>query len=194
MHAGPHAAGVGEDRPDAGILERADQCVAMLRGVVDLGDIDDAGRTHVDHSERRRQHPGISVGGRKRRRQRADDVAIVVGVDPSVGQDVAQNALIGVAVGVDEAGNDDLVRRIDHRHVVRHHDVRPDLADLAVLDQHVCLRKVADLPVERQHHARLQQDAALPPEAAEFRIPLGNRPLRQGLGGHHAGREACARS
>ena len=41
-----------------------------------------------------------------------------------------------------------------------HRDVRPDLADLAVLDQHVGLREIADLAVEREHHAALEQDAA----------------------------------
>ena len=56
------------------------------------------------------------------------------------------------------------------RRVVRHRDVRPHLADFAVLDQHVRLREVADLAVERQHDAAFEQDAALPLHAGELGI------------------------
>ena len=65
-------------------------------------------------------------------------------------------------MGVDEAGNDDAVGRIDHRAASPETAMfGPDLADLAVLDQHVGLGEVADLPVERQHDAALDEDAAL---------------------------------
>src|SRR5262249_289118 len=92
------------DRADAGILQRTDQGVAVLWRVVDLGNVDDTRRARFDHAERRRQHPGIGVRRRKRRSQLADDVTIVVGIDAPIGQDVAQNALVGVAMGIDEAG------------------------------------------------------------------------------------------
>ena len=78
-------------------------------------------------------------------------------------------------MGVDEAGDDDPVRGVDHRGVVRHHDVRPDLADLAVLDQHVGLGEVADLPVEGQHHAALSRMRRCALQAAK----LGPIALRQ---------------
>src|SRR5262249_8118214 len=46
----------------------------------------------------------------------------------------------------------------------------------AILDQHVRLCKVADLPIERQHHAALEQDAALLLQAVELAIGCGLRP------------------
>src|SRR5262249_15044964 len=59
--------------------------------------------------------PGIGIRRRKRGSELADDVAIVVGIDAAIGQDVAQNALVGVAMGIDEAGNQDSIRHVDHR-------------------------------------------------------------------------------
>ena len=58
---------------------------------------------------------------------------------------------------------DDPVRGVDFGHCVsRHGDIRADFADLSVFDQHVCLCEIADLRVERQYHAALEQDAAFP--------------------------------
>ncbi len=68
--------------------------------------------------------------------------------------------------------------------VGRHGDVRPDLADLAVLDQHIRLREVADLPVEGQHHAALEQDAALSLHAGKLGIRRGWRPEPKPRGQH----------
>ena len=52
----------------------------------------------------------------------------------------------------------------------RHLDVRPNLADLAALDQHVRLREVADLPVEGEHDAALEQNAAFTLDAGKLSI------------------------
>ena len=62
-------------------------------------------------------------------------------------------------VGVDEARDDDPVGGVDHDRVARR-DVGPDFADLAVLDQDIGLREIADRPVEREHDAALDQEAA----------------------------------
>jgi len=106
-----------------------------------------------------------------------------------------------MAVGVDESGNDDPVRGVDHGHrVFRHGNIRADFANLAVLDQHVGLREIADPRVERQHHAALEQDAALSLHSAEFGVGIssagalsqsfaGQQHLRRGA----AGRNAAAR-
>ena len=45
-----------------------------------------------------------------------------------------------------------------------------DFADLAVLDQHVRRREVADLAVEREHDAALDQDAARALHAGEIGV------------------------
>ena len=47
------------------------------------------GRAHVDQAERRHQHPGIGVFRLVGRSQIVLDVAIVVGIEQAVGQDVA---------------------------------------------------------------------------------------------------------
>ena len=104
-------------------------------------------------------------------------------------------------MGVDESGYDDPVRGIDFGHCVsRHGDIRTDFADLSVFDQHVCLCEIADLRVERQYHAALEQDAALSLHTAQFGIRIssvgdlgysfaGLQHLRHGA----AGRDADAR-
>src|SRR6516225_1664617 len=161
LRGGAGAPVIGKDRSDAGFLQRANASVAVLRCVRNLRDVDDRGRAHVDEAERRHQHPGISIRRLIGRRQDVLNVAVIVGIEQAVHQDVAQEPLIGMAVGVDETGNDDPVRGIDDRgHIARHLDIRPNLADLAALDQHVRLREVADLPVEGEHDAALEQNAA----------------------------------
>jgi hypothetical protein len=151
------AAPIGINRADAGILQRANTGVAVLGRVGDLRGVDRGGRAHVDHAERGDQHAGIGVGGRVGRGKRIGDVAVVVGVEQSIGEDVAQKPLIEMVMGVDEAGQHDAVGRIDHRGVVTGiSDVRTDLANLAVLDEHVGLGEVADLPIEGKDHAALE--------------------------------------
>ncbi len=74
-------------------------------------------------------------------------------------------------VGVDKAGHDDLACGVDHMGV-RGFDVRADLKDLAALDQHVTLGKVANAVIDGHDHAALDQDAC----------PFLARKLRQGCG------------
>ena len=60
-----------------------------------------------------------------------------------------------MAVGVDEARNDDPVRGIDGRGI-RHCDAGTHLANLAVFDQHIGVGKMTDLRVHGQHHTAFQ--------------------------------------
>jgi hypothetical protein len=101
-------------------------------------------------------------------------------------------------VRVDEARKHDPVRGVDYADVVtRHRDLRPDLADLAILDQHVALGEIADRPVEGEHEAALDEDAALALHARELGI-AGKGALRAGWAGKQprggrAGRESRTR-
>src|SRR5439155_9680872 len=125
-----------------------------------LGGVDRGGGAVVDHAKRGNELASVDVGRLVNGGQGAGNVTLVVRVEQAVAQDVAQDALIEIVMGVDEAGNDDSVGGVDHRGRVGR-DVGPDLADLAVLDQQVGLREVADRAVEGEHHAALDKDAAL---------------------------------
>jgi hypothetical protein len=86
--------------------------------VGDLRGVDRRRGAHVDHAECDHQHAGIGVRGRIGRRERVADVAVVVGIEQAVREDVAQQSLIEVVVRVDEAGEHDPVGGVDHRNVV----------------------------------------------------------------------------
>ncbi len=92
-------------------------------------------------------------------------------------------------MGIDEAGDDDPAGGVDHRgRIARDCDIGTDLPDLAVLDQHVGAREIADLPVDRQHQAALDQDPARALQAAELAIRAGRAgTLRQRRAGQSGG-------
>ena len=75
----------------------------------------------------------------------------------SVGQHVAQRALIEVMVRVDEAGQHDHARRVDHGRVGA--DVRAHGGDPLVFDQHVGPLEIADGGIVAEHHAAFDQSA-----------------------------------
>ena len=109
------------------------------------------------------------------------NVAVIIGIEQAVHQDVAQESLVGMAVGVDEAGNDDSVRGVDDRdRIARRLDVRPNLADPVALDQYVRLREVADLPVEGEDDAALEQNAAFTLHAGKLAVGSAGA-LRKGV-------------
>ena len=122
----PAAAPIGIHRADPGLLQRANAGVAVLGRMRDLRGVDRGGRAHVDHAEGGHQHACIGVGGRIGRRERIGDIAIVVGIEQAVGEDAAQQALVEVVVGVNEARQHDAAGGVDHGDVVaRGRDVGP---------------------------------------------------------------------
>ena len=161
LRRGSGAAVERVDRTNPRIPQRLNDGVAVLRRVTDLRDVDDAGRSRIDHAKRRHQHAGIGVGRLEDGGQCPLDVAIVVGLEQAIDQDAAHEPLIGMAVGVDEARDDDAIAAIDHGNGFgRDIDVGLHLADFAVLDQQVAIGEVADLFVERQDDRALDEDAA----------------------------------
>ena len=92
-------------------------------------------------------------------------------------------------MGVDETRQHDAVGGIDHRGGgAGHRDVRANLVDLAVLDQHVSLGEVADLTVEREHDATLEQDTPRRQEPRQLGVTLR---LRGAAEGGQARAERC---
>ena len=181
-HVGSAAAPVGVDRAHAGLPQRTNAGVAVLRCMRDLRRVDGGGGAHVDHTERRDEHAGIGIRGRIGRCERIADVATVVGIEQAVGEDAPQQALVEMVMRVDEARHYDAIGGVDHRCVVaRNCDARPDFADLAVLDQHIRLREVADAAVEGEDDPALEQDAALALHPGQESIGIRSGSLRAGL-------------
>ena len=88
-------------------------------------------------------------------------------------------------VRVDEAGNDNTVRGVNDRCAIRRNvEVRLDVADFAVLDQDIAAREIADLPVQGQHDATLEQNTALPLDVGQVGI-LRSSALRRNCAGQH---------
>jgi hypothetical protein len=115
--------------------------------MADLTKIDDRGGAHVDQAERRHQRTGTDVGRREGRSQGGLNIAIVIWVQHSIRHDAAQNALIRVAVCINESGDHDGIRGVDHRNrVVGCRDIGPHLTDLTVLNENVGLRESPSWP------------------------------------------------
>ena len=173
---------VGEDRPDARIHQPLDAGVGVLRRILDVRPVEHAGHAGVDGAERAEQVRRVDVVRRHLGAERAlHHVAVVF--ERAVRQDVAQEALPHVPVGIDESRHHDRVRRVDHLGV-RRIDVRPHRGDALALDQHVGLFEVADRTIERQHAAALEQDRPARRRAGGL---LGLRGSHRGAGDRRAG-------
>jgi hypothetical protein len=171
---GTAAARIAAHYPYSGIAHRLDQRIGVLGRVIDLRDIDHRGRAHVEERQRRRQHASVGVRGLIMKRDVFLNVAIVIGIHDAVWQRIAQQALIGVAVGIDETRNDDPIGDVDHDNgLVRGGDIGPHIADLAVLDQNIPGREVADLRIDGQDDATLEQNAACVLHPVQLRIGIG---------------------
>ena len=106
----------------------------------------------------------FEVGGVAARRARP-----VVDQQP-VGEEAAQRSLELVVMRVDEARHHDAAARVDHRSAIRA-QVRPDGDDLLAFDQHVGLRKIADLRVHRHHGAAANEVVADPADRCRQACP-----------------------
>ena len=172
-------------RADAEFLEALDQGIAVLRRVGDLRQVGDRGDAGIDRAQCTDQIADIGVFRPVMIGGRAGDVAEIIGQQP-VRQHVAQRALIEVMMRVDEAGQHDHARRVDHARLGR--DIRAARRDLLALDQYIGLVEIADAGIEGEHHAALEQDtsrAALgesrPPDAGD-----GGRREQGGSGFHQS--------
>src|SRR5215469_17519479 len=70
---------------------------------------------------------------------------------------------------IDKAGHDDAAGCVNLRRAAGV-QVRPDGTDLSALDQHVRLREVADLRIERHHRAASNNKASARPAAVHWRV------------------------
>jgi hypothetical protein len=148
-------AAVGVLRPDARLLEPADGGVRVFRRVVDVRPVDECRDPGVQAFERAGQVARVDVVRCVDGRERVEDFDEIV-VERRIGRTAADGCLPRVAVGVDEAGNDDLSGAIDHLGVRL--DGAVDRGDLVVFDQDVARAQVADVGVHGEHVATTEQD------------------------------------
>jgi hypothetical protein len=98
-----------------------------------------------------------------------------------------------MAVCVDETGDQDAFGAIDNSRI-RDGDSGPYVADLAILDQHVCAREVAYGAVEREHNSAFEQNASGSLHACKLRVTrlsecgAGKRRKRSPCGNNAAAR------
>src|SRR5215471_3754000 len=185
---------VSEHSADTGFLKRVDTGIAVLGRMADLRQVHNRGDAHVDHGDRCHQHARMNLRRRKCRRELRLDVAVVIGLKNAVRHDAAHQALVRVVVGIDKARDNDPVGAIDHRRVARRGDLGADIANLAVLDQHVAFGEVADLGIEGEEDSPLDEDPPRALQAHKCRIAniLGPRSTRERLSGDATGEKAGA--
>ena len=135
--------------------EALDPGVGMIGRVVDVRPVDERGDAGVDALERPGQVAGVDVLGAVQRREAVEHLHEVV-VERGVGGAVADRRLPRVPVRVDEAGDHDVTRDVDHLGVGG--EVLPHLNDRVALDQDVAARDVPELRVHREHVPPSQQD------------------------------------
>ena len=129
----------------------------MLGRVHDVGPVDQRCDAGVDALERAPLCRRVDVLRPVVRSELVEDRA-EVGDQSEVGGTGPDARLPRVPMGVDEAGDDDVARRIDDPSTVGR-QVFPDGSDLVVLDQHVRLRHLAELRVLGQDNPAAYEDS-----------------------------------
>jgi hypothetical protein len=82
-----------------------------------------------------------------------------------------------MVMGIDESGHDDAAARVDLRGVAGE-QIASDGQNLLALDQHVGLRKVADLRIHRHHRAAADDGAPAGPAHVRWRPVVRRRRTR----------------
>jgi hypothetical protein len=153
LAAGRHAVGV--DRADACVLQALDRRVGVVGRVVDVRPVEERRHARVQRLER----AGVVADVDVLRAVEAADLAEhdrEVVVERAGGQHAADRRLPRVPVRVDEAGHHDHPGRVDLLGV-RDPEIPPDVHDLAVLDENLAARDVADGRVHRDDEAVADQ-------------------------------------
>ncbi len=138
---------VAEDGAEAGVAEALDHRVGMGRRVVVVRPVVERGDAAIERIERAEEVADVVVLRRVEPAHDDADAGEILRQRP-VRPGVAQERLPGVAVGVDEAGDGDLVGAVDDLGVVGV-DRGRDLRDLGAVDQDVAAVEVADLRIDR---------------------------------------------
>jgi hypothetical protein len=175
---------IAEDGAAAGVEQRLDRGVRVLRRVMDLRHVVHGGDAIVELRESAVEFVDVDILRPVHRREFEQDEFEVGGVaaraavgiadQDAVGEEAAQRRLELVMMSIDEAGHDDAPGGVDHR-VGAGGEIRTDSEDLLALDQDIGAGEVAHLRVDRHH--RTAADHVAP---AGLAAALGRRVLRRG--------------
>src|SRR5690606_37554104 len=130
--------------PDAGLLQRPDGRVRVLRRVVDVGPVHQCGDTGVDALQRAGEVGGVDILRPVHRGEGVEDLYEVV-VQGGVRGHPLDGRLPGVPVNVEESGDHDEPGRVDNLGVGV--DLGLNGGDQVVLNEHVPGVEFADLRV-----------------------------------------------
>src|SRR5215216_2619508 len=148
-------AAVGVLGADPGVPEALDAGVGVVGGVVDVRPVDQGRDAGVDALQRPGQVAGVDVLGPVQGGEGVEDLH-EVGAEGGVGGAATDGRLPGMAVGVDEPGDDDPAAGVHHLGVGV--DLGGDLGDRVPLDEDVALRQVAEVGIHGQDGAATQQE------------------------------------
>jgi hypothetical protein len=152
------ATAVGEDGAGPRLAQSFDRRVGMLGSGEVVGPVEQRRDPRVERLDRAEQVPYIGVLGTEVAGEAGVQAGHVLAEGPVAG-DRPQLRLPGVAVGVDEARHHDRAARVDHRRPFRGLEVGADRGDPLAFDEDVGALEVADLAVEREDGAALDQGA-----------------------------------
>lgn len=141
---------MGKDSPHTGFSQAANGLIGMVRAVHDVGPIEQRGDAAIQRLERPQQVRRIDILGPIGRRKSGPDALEILAQGP-IGRDTAQHALPGVPVGVDQARQDDHLRRIDDVGIFNR-QVRPHRRDQTIFDEDVGPLEIAQGMINGDDH------------------------------------------
>ena len=145
-----HGAGAGQEHG-------VDGGIGMLRGGVVVAPVEHRRGAGIELEQEAHQGADEGVGGRVSRRQPGMEEVEVIGAGP-VGADTADRRLPGMDMRLDESGRDDAASGVDRLGAVGF-DRRRHGGDAPVLDEDVAARQVADVRIDRNDRAVLDEQS-----------------------------------
>jgi hypothetical protein len=148
---------VGVDRAAADLAQRTDRLVGVARRILDVRPVEERGHAGVERGEAPEQRGGIDVlrpEARPETLEQLHEHARQVPIDAGV----TDRALPGVAVRIDEAGEDEVLGDVD-RFDVAAVDPARDLLDFAVDDEHIA-GEFAEPVIDRDNEPATQDKTA----------------------------------
>ena len=153
----PPRISVGEYRSNAGFLQRADDCVAMLRSGLNVRPVEDRRDTRVNRAVQAHEVADVGIFRTIDRCNFVQDESKIarIAFERNVCSDVSQDSFPHVAMRINEAGHDDRFRSVNQFRPVGF-EVRCHGCNPGALDQDIGAHKIADSLIETQNDSVFQ--------------------------------------